>query len=117
MLGLAISAGTSLCFAAGSTSEVRLASDEFTGELRFDLRAPEAVPGPAWGRYARGAAWALRERLPARSRGLVGRVSGALPGAGLGSSASVLLAYQAFPELADRARTFVVESDDGVRLA
>jgi galactokinase len=70
-----------------------LASENFAGEVGFDVRAPEAGDGPAWGRYARGAAWALRERLPARARGVRGRVSGTLPGGGLASSASVLVAY------------------------
>jgi galactokinase/galacturonokinase len=92
VLGMAIATGTVLCFAPSRGPGVRLRSDEFPGEARFDLRHPEAGEGPAWGRYPRGAALALRERLPAPPRGITGRVGGALPGAGLGSSASVLLA-------------------------
>ena len=93
VLATAIDAHTVLSFAPAPGAEVALASENFPGELRFDLRAPEAGAGPGWGRYARGAAWALRERLPRAPRGLIGRVGGPLPGGGLSSSASVLLAY------------------------
>jgi len=92
VLGMAIGLHTVLAFAPGRGPEVRLASDNFPGETAFDLRHP-AAGGGDWGRYARGAAWALRERLPAEPRGLVGRVGGLFPGSGLSSSASVLLAY------------------------
>jgi galactokinase/galacturonokinase len=93
VLATAIDAHTALTFAAAEGAEVALASDNFPGDLRFDLRAPEAGEGPVWGRYPRAAAWALRERLPSPPRGLLGRVGGPLPGSGLSSSASVLLAY------------------------
>lgn len=92
VLGMAIDVHTLLVFAPIGGSQVRLASENFPGTAAFDLRSPEAG-GADWGRYARGAAWALRDRLPPEPRGLVGRVRGALPGSGLSSSASVLLAY------------------------
>lgn len=92
VLGMAIGARTYLAFAPSADSTCRLTSGDFEGAVRFDLRRPEGG-GPEWGRYARAAACVLRERLPARPRGWVGRVDGALPGGGLSSSASVLLAY------------------------
>jgi len=93
VLATAIDAHTLLSFAPVPGAEVTLSSENFPGTLRFDLRAPETEAGPAWGRYARAAAWALRDRLPIPPRGLRGRVGGPLPGGGLSSSASVLLAY------------------------
>ena len=93
VLATAIDAHTVLSFAPVPSAEVALGSENFPGVVRFDLRAPEAGTGPEWGRYARAAAWALRERMPSPPRGLHGRVGGPLPGGGLSSSASVLLAY------------------------
>jgi len=93
VLATAIDAHTLLSFVEVPGTEVTLTSENFPGSVRFDLRAPEAGTGPEWGRYARAAAWALRERLPSPPRGLRGRVGGPLPGGGLSSSASVLLAY------------------------
>lgn len=91
VLGMAISAWSVLAFASTDAPRVRLFSEDFESETSFDLSAP-AQAGDGWGRYPRGAAWALRERLPRRPRGLVGRVVGSLAGGGLSSSASVLVA-------------------------
>ncbi len=91
VLAMAISAYTLVAFAPARSSGVVLTSDNFPGEARFDLGRP-APDVPGWGRYAVGAARALGERHPAR-RGIVGHVSGSLPGGGLSSSASVVLAY------------------------
>jgi len=93
VLATAIDAHTVLSFVGVPGGEVTLTSENFPGVVRFDLRAPEAGAGPEWGRYARAAGWALRERMPSPPRGLLGRVGGPLPGGGLSSSASVLLAY------------------------
>lgn len=95
VLGMAISEGTLLVFAPSRDASCRLWSGNFPGEVRFELGTVQPAPGPGgdWGVYARGAAWALRDRLPARARGIVGCVEGTLPGSGLSSSASVLLAY------------------------
>jgi galactokinase/galacturonokinase len=95
VLATAIDAHTLLSFAPASGAEVELRSENFPGTVRFDLRALDAQGGAEWGRYARAAAWALRERLPDPPRGLRGVVGGPLPGGGLSSSASVLLAYLA----------------------
>ena len=93
VLATAIDAHTVLSFVAAPGAEVTLTSENFPGVVRFDLRAPDAPGGAEWGRYARAAAWALRQRLPSPPRGLRGLVGGPLPGGGLSSSASVLLAY------------------------
>jgi len=92
VLGMAISAGTVLAFAPSDGPEVSLASEDFPGEAGFRL-PPPPPPGEGWGRYAQAAAWVLGERLPAQPRGFAGVVHGSLPGGGLSSSASVLLAY------------------------
>jgi galactokinase/galacturonokinase len=92
VLGMAIGAWSLLAFAPVSGSKLRMTSDAFPGEAQLDLAEPIDV-GQGWGRYLRAAAWALRERLPRRPTGLVGSVGGSLPGGGLGSSASILVAY------------------------
>jgi galactokinase/galacturonokinase len=92
VLGMAIGAWSLLAFAPVSGSKLRMTSDDFPGEEQLDLAEPIDA-GQDWGRYLRAAAWALRERLPRRPTGLVGLVGGSLPGGGLSSSASILVAY------------------------
>jgi galactokinase/galacturonokinase len=92
VLGMAIAAWTVLAFAPREEPRLRLASRDFPGEVDFGL-AQADLPGEGWGRYARGAVLALRDDLPARPAGFVGSLSGSLPGGGLSSSASVLVAY------------------------
>ena len=93
VLGMTVNAHTRLTFEASDRPWVELTSANFPGTVEFSIgeRAPSALP--EWGRYAHGAVAALGHRLPARPRGFVGRVQGTLPGGGLSSSASVLLAY------------------------
>jgi galactokinase/galacturonokinase len=92
VLGVAIDARTLLAFAPTERPALVLRSADFEGEVEVDL-AGTARPGmPPWGRYAQGAAAVLRERLGAAPRGLVGCLAGTLPGAGLSSSASLLVA-------------------------
>lgn len=97
MLGMAVSAYTLLAFAPAPTSDIVLTSENFPGEIRLDLNQPTMTPDsaaePGWGRYLRGAACSLGDRLPSAPRGFTGRVSGSLPAGGLSSSASVILAY------------------------
>jgi galactokinase/galacturonokinase len=92
VVSLGIAAWTVLAFAPSGDGRVRMASRDFEGEVAFDLAGLPA-PGEGWGRYLRAAAWAVSHRLPPRPVGIVGWVSGSLPGAGLSSSASVLVAY------------------------
>ncbi len=95
VLGMAVSAHTILAFAPTDTPEISVTSENYPGKLRFDLQSinNEDTSSTQWGTYAKGAARALLERLPNRPRGYVGAISGALPGGGLSSSASVLLGY------------------------
>lgn len=90
VLGRTISAGTALAYTPLDRPEVRLLSSEFEDSVAFALGEP-AQPDH-WGRYAQAAALALMEEH-ALSRGFAGVVLGSLLGAGLGSSASVGLAY------------------------
>ena len=93
-LGMAVSAHTVLTFTAEASPTIRLASDNFPGDVTIDLETLESVDDhDDWGRYVAAAALVLRDRLPRPAVGLRGRVQGTLPGGGLSSSASVLLAY------------------------
>jgi len=92
VLGVAIDACTLLAFAPTDRPALVLRSADFEGEVEVELAATPRPGIAAWGRYAQGAAAVLRERLGARPRGLVGCLAGTLPGAGLSSSASLLVA-------------------------
>lgn len=100
VLGMAIDAYTVLAFAPSRDGECRFASANFAGEASFSLeRLGESLP-EGFGRYAAAAAAALLPQVPGRPRGVVGVLEGDLPGAGLSSSASALLAYlTAFAEV------------------
>jgi len=95
MLATAVDVGTSLEFTPADRLE--LESENYPGVVEFDPAMvsmqvpPEGIP--EWGRYAWASLVALRDRLPKRPRAFRGRIGGRLPGAGLSSSASVLLAY------------------------
>ncbi|MDG2303283.1 MAG: galactokinase family protein [Candidatus Binatia bacterium] len=92
VLGTAIDAGTLLAFAPSGSSACRLQSTNFEGQYETDLTTTKSAP-EGWGRYFWAAAATLGTRTPAPLRGIVGRVEGSLPGGGLSSSASVVLAY------------------------
>jgi galactokinase/galacturonokinase len=93
VLGMAVSAYTLLAFAPSDSSEVCIESEHYGEELSFDLPQPLERNSGGWLSYARGAAYALQDLLPRRPRGINARVYGTLPGGGLSSSASVILAY------------------------
>ncbi len=93
-LGMAVSAYTLLAFSPAVSPEVHIVSDNYPGEVRFDIGRPdEGRAGDDWGVYARGAAHAVKNRIPRKPRGIRGRITGTLPGGGLSSSASVILSY------------------------
>jgi galactokinase/galacturonokinase len=92
VLGAAIDACTLLAFAPQPSPRLELTSADFPGAVRVELGATPQLAGPAWGKYALGAAAVLRERLPATPTGVAGCVEGTLPGGGLSSSASLLIA-------------------------
>ena len=92
VLGMTINACTLMAFQRTEDGRVRLKSRNYPGTVDFSLAEIPESPGSFWGVYPRAAALALKEnhRL---SHGLCGLLDGMLPGCGLSSSASVLLAY------------------------
>ena len=92
VLGAAIDACTLLAFAPQSAPRLELTSGAFPGAVRVELGAAPQLTGSAWGKYALGAAAVLHERLPANPTGVVGCLEGSLPGGGLSSSASLVIA-------------------------
>ena len=92
VLGMTINAYTLMAFCASRDSSVRLKSKNYTGNVSFDLTEIPESTGSFWGIYPRAAALALKETYEIQA-GVVGLLDGMLPGCGLSSSASVLLAY------------------------
>jgi galactokinase/galacturonokinase len=92
VLGMTINACTLMAYSPTADSTVGLASRNYPGKVAFDLDAIPENPGSYWGVYARAAALALKEDHVLTS-GVTGLLDGMLPGCGLSSSASVLLAY------------------------
>ena len=92
VLGMSINAYSLLAYAPDDDARVTLLSKNYPGQVKFNLhQIPDKIDS-FWGAYARAAALALKEDWPI-DRGVVGLISGMLPGCGLSSSASVLLAY------------------------
>jgi galactokinase/galacturonokinase len=92
VLGMTINAYSLLAYLPGNGSQVTLRSENYPGRVSFDLKNIPSNTGSFWGSYARAAALALNEKFPI-DRGFSGLINGMLPGCGLSSSASVLLAY------------------------
>ena len=92
VLGMTINACTLMAFYPGEDSIVRMRSKNYPGKVKFDVRDIPESTGSFWGVYPWAAAMALQERHVIK-KGVVGLVHGMLPGCGLSSSASVLLAY------------------------
>ena len=89
VLGRTINTGTVLAFAALKNLEIRLYSGHF-GQISFPIgQMPDMQH---WSRYAQAAALAISRKFPLK-HGFTGFVDGTLIGAGLSSSASVILAY------------------------
>jgi len=92
VLGMTINACTLMAFHPSDDSFIKLRSKNYPGKVKFDLRNIPESTGSFWGVYPRAAALALREKYVVE-KGVVGLLDGMLPGCGLSSSASVLLAY------------------------
>ena len=120
VLGMAIDLYSLLAFARQPEPRVELRSANFPGTTRFHWDAvvhTDVDAQPDWGRYPLAAARALRERLPGEPSGMAGEIQGALPGSGLSSSASLLLAcLRAFAEN-DGLKLGIEESIERVREA
>jgi galactokinase len=89
VLGRTINTGTVLAFAPSQAPEIRLHSKHF-GQISFPIE--QSPDMQHWSRYAQAAAMALSKKFPLK-HGFAGFVNGTLIGAGLSSSASVILAY------------------------
>jgi galactokinase/galacturonokinase len=90
--GMTIDRQVVMAAAADPTTIFSLTSLEFPGEVTIDLRTSAPARTGDWGDHARAAVAVLgdRNRL---GRGLRAVISGDLPGAGLSSSAAVLVSY------------------------
>ncbi len=90
--GFAIDKGVDLWFDVAENGMVSLRSENFPGNVSFDISAPARVKEGNWGDYARGAKFALQKRFKL-SQGIRGVIKGSIPVGGLSSSAAVLIAY------------------------
>ena len=92
VLGMTINAYTLMAYVPTSDGKIQLRSQNYPGEVVFNLAQ---IPGKTegfWGDYARAAVLALAEKF-SLTRGIKGLLKGMLPGGGLSSSASVILCY------------------------
>lgn len=92
VLGMTINAYTLMAFYEEVSDQVRLKSKNYPGKVSFNLTEIPDSTGSFWGVYPRAAALALKEKFELK-KGITGLLDGMLPGCGLSSSASVLLAY------------------------
>ncbi len=92
VLGMTINACTLMAFYGRLDDKVRLKSKNYPGKVSFSLGDIPETTGSFWGVYPRAAALALQEKYELKY-GICGLLDGMLPGCGLSSSASVLLAY------------------------
>ena len=92
VLGMTINAYSLLAYVHDSSGRITLSSQNYPGRVKFNLNQIPSDTGSFWGAYARAAALALIENGQL-NRGICGIIAGMLPGCGLSSSASVLLAY------------------------
>ena len=92
VLGMTVNAYTLMAFVPTNNGELELRSQNYPGRVVLNLEDVPERTGAFWGAFARGAALALKEEFQI-SRGIKGLLNGMLPGCGLSSSASVLLAY------------------------
>ena len=92
VLGMTIKAYTLIAFVPTKSQTIKLESKNYPGITTFQLdQTPESTESH-WGQYVRSAVLALKDQFPIE-KGIIGLVDGMLPGCGLSSSASVLLAY------------------------
>ena len=63
VLGVAINSYSVLAFAPSADDSIRLSSDDFIGIVEFSAGANPKFEGD-WGRYARGAVFALHQLFP-----------------------------------------------------
>ena len=85
VLGMTINAYSLLACVPGNNGQVCLRSENYPGQLNFNLHQIPANKDNFWGSYALAAALALNEDWPL-ARGFSGLISGILPGCGLSSA-------------------------------
>ena len=89
---MAIDRAAHLAYVPSGSSEIRLSSLSFDGEIRFRLDEIPPRREDDWGNYARGAALALKEHV-GFEQGILGITAGRLGAGGLSSSAAIGVAY------------------------
>jgi galacturonokinase len=89
---MAIDRAVYLAFAPSGSSEVRLASQTFNGEVSFSTDNVPSKDAESWANYACGAIEALRSNYTV-DRGIVGVTTGQINEGGLSSSAAIGVAY------------------------
>lgn len=90
--GMTVDRGVVLAAAPSSDSIVRMSSLDFPGEIEVELGGEVHGRTGDWGDYVRAAVQVLSNSYDLR-RGLRGVIGGDLPGAGLSSSAAVVISY------------------------
>ncbi len=91
--GMALDRALLFGFVPRADAVVRVESSNFPGSVEFTVHGVPEHPAGDWGDYARGAAFALRQRGHDVRRGLFGIVDGYDNVGGLSSSAAVGVAY------------------------
>ena len=90
--GMTVDRQVVLAVAPTTDSIVRISSLDFAGDVVLDLRESKPARAGDWGDYVRAALSVLSSKYPLMV-GFRAVVAGDLPGAGLSSSAAVLVAY------------------------
>ncbi|MCW8984314.1 MAG: hypothetical protein OQK55_03150, partial [Thermoanaerobaculales bacterium] len=90
--GMTVDRRVLMAVVPGTDAVVRVVSLDYPGEVVVDLEDQVTTRAGDWGDYVRAAVAALSEEHRLR-RGLRAVIAGDLPGAGLSSSAAVLVAY------------------------
>ncbi len=90
--GMTIDRGVVLAAAPTADTLVRVTSLQFSGAVEVDLNRAVSEKHGDWGDYLRAAVFVLGQNFELR-RGLRAVIGGDLPGAGLSSSAAVLISY------------------------
>jgi len=92
VLGMTINAYTLMAYVPTDDGTIQLRTQNYPGEVAWQLPQISPVTKGFWGDYTRAAVLALTEKF-SLTRGIKGILKGMLPGGGLSSSASVILCY------------------------
>jgi len=92
VLGMTIDLHTLMAFLPSQGGEICLRSENYPEQTNFDLENIPSAFSENWSRYIQSAAYVMKREFQI-TKGIKGILKGMLPGGGLSSSASVLLAY------------------------